>query len=129
MLSLRANVITSPELAKMSPITIGAYETSFNKLTERMTPNATHRGARKLLVSGIEETVSAGPGVTEVLKGVRRSLLAGASGAPEDPDKLFALEASELRKSVGREASVDANATVAFARALDHAATREFATP
>lgn len=130
MLNLRADVITSPELAENDRlITIGAYETSFNKLAERMTPKATHRGPRKLLVSGLEEKVSAGPRVTEVLKGVRLRLLAGARDAPEDPEKLFALEASELRKSVGRAVSVDANAAVAFARALDCAATREFARP
>src|SRR5262249_53920591 len=106
----------SPELAENDRlITIGAYETSFNKLAERMTPKNTHRGPRGLLVSG--QKVSAGPAVTEILAGMRRRLLIGASNAPQDPDKLFALEASELRKSIGRAASVDANAAVALAQA------------
>jgi hypothetical protein len=127
MLNLQADVITSPELAENDRlITIGAYETSFNKLAERMTPKNTHRGPRSLLVSG--QKVNAGPAVTEILGGMRHRLLVGASNAPQDPDKLFALEASELRKSVGRAASVDPNAAVALAQAL-HRAPREFAAP
>jgi hypothetical protein len=126
MLNLRAEVITSPELAENDRlIAIGAYETGFDKLMERMTPKGTHRGgSRGSLLVGLNGKVSAGPAVTEVLGGVRRRLLVGASNAPEDPDKLFASEASELRKTLGPVPRVEANAAVSLARALDRAAIR-----
>ena len=125
MLNLRADVITSPELAENDRlIAIGAYETSFDKLKERMTPKGTHRGPRGPLLSGLNETVNAGPAVTNVLGGVRRRLLVGVNNAPEDPDKLFAAEASELKKTLGPMPSVDPNAGVALIRAFDRAATQ-----
>jgi hypothetical protein len=125
MLNLRAEVITSPELAENDRlVAIGAYETSFDKLKERMTPKGTHRGPRGPLLSGLNETLNAGPAVTNLLGGVRRRLLAGANNAPEDPDKLFAAEASELKKTLGPMPSVDPNAGVALIRAFDRAATQ-----
>ena len=123
MLNLRADVITSPELAENDRIiAIGAYETSFEKLKERMTPRGAHRGSRGPLLSGIKASAQEPPAVTEVLGGMRRRLLTGVNNAPEDPDKLFASEASELKKTLGRTSSVEPNAAVALARALNRAA-------
>ncbi|MGV7215863.1 hypothetical protein [Bradyrhizobium sp. UFLA05-112] len=125
MLNLRADVITSPELAENDRIVaIGAYETSFDKLKERMTPKDTHRGARVPLLLGLKETANGAPAVTEVLGGVRQRLLAGVKNAPEDPDKLFALEASELKKTLDQVPTIDANAATTLARAFDRAATQ-----
>lgn len=56
--------------------------------------------------------------------GVRRRLLAGVNNAPEYANKLFAAEASELKKTLGRTPSVDPNAGVALAWAFDRAATQ-----
>ena len=125
MLNLRADVITSPELSENDRlIAIGAYETSFDKLGERARPRDKHRGAREALLGGLAETESAMPAVTKVLGGVRLRLLAGVKNAPQDPDKLFASEASELRKTLDQVPSVDANAAITLARALDRTATR-----
>ena len=126
MLNLRADVITSPELTENDRlITISAYETSFDKLVERMTLKNKHRGgSRGPLLRGLEQRVSAGPAVTQVLGGMRRRLLAGVRNAPDDPDKLFASEASELKKTLSQVPPVGANAATSLVRALDRAAAR-----
>jgi hypothetical protein len=125
MLNLRADVIISPELAENDRlIVIAAYETSYEKLVERMTPKGTHRGSsRGSLLSGLEK-VGAGRAVTGVLGGVRRSLLLGVNNAPADPDKLFASEASELKKAVGQVVPIEGNAALSLAAALDRATMR-----
>jgi hypothetical protein len=130
MLNLRADVITSPELTENDRlIAIGAYETSFDKLVERMTPKGTHRGgSRGPLLSGLEEIVREGPAVTQVLGGVRRRLLVGVGNVPEDPDKLFASEASELKRTLGGARPVETNAALSLSRALDRAAARRGAS-
>ncbi|WFU37247.1 hypothetical protein QA640_22370 [Bradyrhizobium sp. CB82] len=125
MLNLRADVITSPELAENDRIVaVGAYETSFDKLKERMTPTDAHRGARGPLLVGLKETPRGASAVAEVLGGVRRRLLAGVKNAPEDPDKLFALEASELKKTLDQVPPVGTNAATTLARAFDRAVTQ-----
>jgi hypothetical protein len=123
MLALRSEVITSPELAENDRlIAIGAYQTSFDKLVERMTPKNAHRGSRGPLLNGALGK-SATPAVAQVLGGMQLSLLSGVTGAPDDPDRLFASEASELRKTIAKVARVDANSAVALARVLDRTST------
>jgi len=110
MLNLRADVITSPELAENDRlIAIGAYETSFDKLKERMAPRNSYRSARDALPSQLSQSLSTVPGVED---------------APHDPDKLFALEAAELKKHVRQAPSIDANAARSLARVLNQAATQ-----
>jgi hypothetical protein len=62
--------------------------------------------------------------VTKVIGGVRRRLPAGVNNAPEDANKLFAAEASELKKTLGRIATVDPNAGVALVWAFDRATSK-----
>ena len=58
----------------------------------------------------------------ESYRRLRRRLLAGVNNAPEDANKLFAAEASELKKTLGRIASVDPNAGVALVWAIERRA-------
>jgi hypothetical protein len=123
MLTLRAEVITSPELAENDRlVAIGAYQTSYDKLVERVTPRNAHRGWEKALLPAPNDKTIFKPGMSELLKGMRIRLLSGIKDAPEDPDKLFASEAFALRTTVGKAALVDTDSAVALARVIDRAA-------
>ncbi len=91
MLNLRADVITSPELVESDRlIAIGAYETSYDKLRERIAQKSSFRSARERLTSQVAQSASTVSGVTELLGRVRRRLLVGIETELQDPEELFA---------------------------------------
>ncbi|MCS3759688.1 hypothetical protein [Bradyrhizobium centrosematis] len=124
MLALRSEVITSPELAENDRlVAIGAYQTSYDKLVERVTPKNAHRGWQEALLADAADKATAKPAVTELLKGMQIRLLTGIKDAPDDPDKLFASEAFALRKTVGKAAPVGTDSAVSLARVINRAVT------
>jgi hypothetical protein len=124
MLALRSEVITSPELAENDRlVAIGAYQTSYDKLVERVTPKNAHRGWQEALLADAADKATAKPAVTELLKGMQIRLLTGIKDAPEDPDRLFASEAFALRKTVGKAAPVGTDSAISLARVINRAVT------
>ncbi|WP_459592975.1 hypothetical protein, partial [Bradyrhizobium diazoefficiens] len=65
MLTLRSEVITSPELAENDRlVAIGAYQTSYDKLVERVTPKNAHRGWEEALLADPNDKTIVKPAVT-----------------------------------------------------------------
>ena len=101
---------------------IGAYQTSYDKLVERVTPKNAHRGWEEALLADPNDKTIVKPAVTELLKGMQIRLLTGIKDAPDDPDKLCASEAFALRKTVGKAPLVDTRSAVSLARVLNRTA-------
>ncbi|MDT7950036.1 MAG: hypothetical protein RQ966_00885 [Acetobacteraceae bacterium] len=119
MIALRSELIQTPDLTQEDRfVAIGAYETSFDKLVTRLTPKQGHRGGSRGSLAGMQAPANAGPAVTELLKGMGSSLLSNATS--DDPDKIFALEASNLRAKLKQQA--EPGSAIALVRALDAAA-------